>query len=66
VITIISMANNLGLDVIAEGVETIEQMEYLSRHQCNEAQGFLFSHPLPPQEISKILNNGGKIYPEAA
>jgi EAL domain-containing protein (putative c-di-GMP-specific phosphodiesterase class I) len=66
VITIISMAKNLGLDVIAEGVETIEQMEYLSRHQCNEAQGFLFSRPLPPQEISKILNNGGKIYPEAA
>jgi diguanylate cyclase (GGDEF)-like protein len=66
VITIISMARNLGLDVIAEGVETIEQMEYLSQNECNEAQGFLFSHPLPPQEISKILNNGGKIYPEAA
>jgi EAL domain-containing protein (putative c-di-GMP-specific phosphodiesterase class I) len=65
VTTIIAMAKNLSLNVIAEGVETFEQLEYLSIHDCREAQGFLFSHPLPPKEISEILNNGGTIQPEA-
>jgi diguanylate cyclase (GGDEF)-like protein/PAS domain S-box-containing protein len=64
--TIIAMAKNLGLNVIAEGVETVEQLEYLSRHDCREAQGFLFSHPLPPEKITKIMNSGGVIFPEAA
>jgi diguanylate cyclase (GGDEF)-like protein/PAS domain S-box-containing protein len=63
--TIIAMANNLNLSVIAEGVETVEQLEYLSSHQCNEAQGFLYSHPLPPEELSEILKDGGIIEPEA-
>ncbi len=65
VTTIISMARNLSLNVIAEGVETLEQLEYLSKNDCREAQGFLFSHPLPPEEFSKIMNSGGIIYPEA-
>jgi diguanylate cyclase (GGDEF)-like protein/PAS domain S-box-containing protein len=65
VTTIIAMANNLSLNVIAEGVETVEQLEYLSKHNCREAQGFLFSHPLPPEEISKAMSNGGIILPEA-
>jgi diguanylate cyclase (GGDEF)-like protein/PAS domain S-box-containing protein len=62
--TIIAMAKNLSLSVIAEGVETVEQLEYLSGHECTEAQGFLYSHPLPPEEISKVLNSGGIIEPE--
>jgi EAL domain-containing protein (putative c-di-GMP-specific phosphodiesterase class I) len=65
VTTRIGMANNLSLNVIAEGVETVEQLEYLSKHNCREAQGFLFSHPLPPEEISKAMSNGGIILPEA-
>ncbi|MEJ2608998.1 MAG: EAL domain-containing protein [Candidatus Thiodiazotropha sp.] len=63
--TIITMAKKLGLDVIAEGVETVDQLDYLSRHDCNEVQGFIFSHPLLPDDFSKMLNSGGKIYPEA-
>lgn len=63
VTTIIAMAMNLGLNVIAEGVETVEQLEYLSAHNCREAQGYLFSHPLLPGEISEVLSKGGIIHP---
>lgn len=51
--TIISMARSLKLRVIAEGVETIEQMKYLCNNQCDELQGYFFSPPLPANEISK-------------
>lgn len=47
--TIILMAHNLGLSVIAEGVETLEQLSLLELHECNEAQGFYFSKPMEPQ-----------------
>ena len=46
--TILSMAHNLGLQVIAEGVETGEQAALLRRHGCDVMQGFLISKPLPP------------------
>lgn len=45
--TIISMAHNLGLGVIAEGVETKEQLEFLQKVNCEEVQGFYFSKPVP-------------------
>jgi EAL domain-containing protein (putative c-di-GMP-specific phosphodiesterase class I) len=64
VTTIISMAENLNLEVIAEGVETFEQLDYLSQYNCREAQGFLFSEPVSPQEISELMDNGGVIQPE--
>lgn len=47
VITIITMAHNLGLKVIAEGVETAEQLQFLMDHDCDHFQGYLFSRPLP-------------------
>ncbi|MDD5160165.1 MAG: EAL domain-containing protein [Sulfuricurvum sp.] len=50
VAAIIIMAKSLGLQTIAEGVETIEQFEYLREQGCNEIQGYYFSKPLP-QEI---------------
>ena len=51
----IMMAHGLGLKVIAEGVETEEQRQYLSARGCDFAQGFLFSKPLSHEEISELL-----------
>ncbi|QJC53743.1 EAL domain-containing protein [Paenibacillus albicereus] len=53
--TIINMAHNLGLKVIAEGVETGEQLQYLLLRHCHEAQGYFFSKPVPPARISELL-----------
>ena len=52
---IISMGKALGMTVIAEGVETVEQQEFLRSHACDEMQGFLFSEPLPPRELADLL-----------
>src|SRR6185295_10806407 len=43
--TIIGMAQSLGIDVVAEGVETVEQLDFLKRHGCRSFQGYLFSRP---------------------
>ncbi|TLS52109.1 EAL domain-containing protein [Paenibacillus antri] len=53
--TIIAMAHNLNLRVVAEGVETKEQLVFLQRHLCDEAQGFLFQRPVPPEELVEQL-----------
>lgn len=49
------MAHNLGMDVLAEGVETSAQMEWLRGHRCDSAQGFLFSRPLPADQLVRYL-----------
>ncbi len=51
----IVMAHSLKLKVVAEGVETQEQLNYLDSMGCDEIQGYLFSTPLPSQEIEKLL-----------
>jgi predicted signal transduction protein with EAL and GGDEF domain len=53
VVAIINMAHNLRLKVIAEGVETQEQLDFLREHGCDEAQGFFFSKALPESELSQ-------------
>ena len=53
--TIISIGRALGMSVIAEGVETAEQAQFLREHGCRQAQGYLFSEPLPPEEINGEL-----------
>ncbi|WP_246469512.1 bifunctional diguanylate cyclase/phosphodiesterase [Cohnella nanjingensis] len=53
--TIINMAHNLELKVIAEGVETQEQLHFLTQRHCNEAQGYYFSRPIAPEDLSAIL-----------
>jgi len=53
--TIISMAHNLHLKIIAEGVETIEQLEFLRNEGCEQIQGFYFSRPLHPDAATQFL-----------
>ena len=53
---IIVMAHKLGMKVIAEGIETQEQLDLLTKAQCDFGQGYLFSHPVPPQEFEKLLH----------
>ncbi|MEA4926020.1 MAG: EAL domain-containing protein [Syntrophomonadaceae bacterium] len=55
---IISLAKNLGIPVIAEGVETQEQVEFLDQIMCEEAQGFLYFKPMTASEIEQILGKG--------
>ena len=57
---IIAMAKSLNLDLIAEGVETEEQAQFLVDNHCNHIQGFLFSKPLPAEEIAEMLRQQGQ------
>ncbi|WP_415885216.1 EAL domain-containing protein [Neptuniibacter sp. QD37_6] len=56
--TIITMANTLGMKVVAEGVETDEQLAILTELKCDIAQGFYFSKPVPITETEAILEKG--------
>lgn len=51
----ISMSQDIGLDIIAEGVETVEQAKFLSQCGCDSAQGFFYSKPIPVAEFDKRL-----------
>ncbi len=58
VTAVIGMARSLGLRVVAEGVETLEELEFLRAHKCDEAQGFYFSRPVSPQNFAELLRTG--------
>jgi diguanylate cyclase (GGDEF)-like protein/PAS domain S-box-containing protein len=58
VAAVISMGRSLKLRVIAEGVETPEELRFLRAHHCDEAQGFYFSRPVEPQQFARLLETG--------
>jgi EAL domain-containing protein (putative c-di-GMP-specific phosphodiesterase class I) len=55
--SIISMAHHLGVRVIAEGVETEDQLKFLTEYKCDEIQGYYFSEPVPGDRFTKLLIN---------
>ncbi len=58
VTAVISMARSLGLRVVAEGVETPEQLAFLRTRDCDEAQGYYFSRPVPAAQFAQLLRTG--------
>jgi EAL domain-containing protein (putative c-di-GMP-specific phosphodiesterase class I) len=54
----IAMARQLGLRVVAEGVERADQMDFLRQHGCSEYQGFLFSPAVPAEAFAELLQRG--------
>ena len=55
VMAIVTLAHNLRLRVVAEGVETEEQLRFLHLLRCDEVQGYLFSKPLPAEGLEQVL-----------
>ena len=59
---IIAMAKSLDIQVIAEGVETSAQWEFLKTLECEQGQGFLFAHPQPAASVEELMRNGAMFF----
>jgi diguanylate cyclase (GGDEF)-like protein/PAS domain S-box-containing protein len=59
---IIAMAKSLDIQVIAEGVETSAQWEFLKTLDCEQGQGFLFAHPQPAANVEELMRNGAMFF----
>lgn len=55
VTAVIAIARSLGIDVVAEGVELREQLDFLQRNACSKVQGYFFSPPVPPEDLTTLL-----------
>ena len=53
--SIIFMAKGLNMNVVAEGVETNEQLDFLKQQECHEIQGYIFSKPVPEKMFQSLL-----------
>lgn len=62
--TIIAMAHNLNLNVVAEGVETDKQLQFVDKHGCEEVQGFLFSRPITAESLAELVLSGRQMLSE--
>ncbi|MCC6196516.1 MAG: EAL domain-containing protein [Burkholderiales bacterium] len=60
---VIAMARSLRIRVVAEGVETREQLDFLRAHECDECQGYYFSRPLPAAEFALFARTWGREHP---
>jgi len=58
VTAVISMGQSLKLRVVAEGVETLQELKFLQAHECDEAQGYYFSRPVLPEQFARLLKTG--------
>jgi diguanylate cyclase (GGDEF)-like protein/PAS domain S-box-containing protein len=58
VTAMISMGRSLNLRVVAEGVETQEELAFLQAHECDDVQGYYFSRPVPAQRFARLLTSG--------
>jgi diguanylate cyclase (GGDEF)-like protein len=63
---VIGLARGLGLPVIAEGVETNEQLDFLSREACDEVQGYLIGRPRPIADYAEMIGGHAEVRPAAA
>jgi diguanylate cyclase (GGDEF)-like protein len=61
--TIVTLAHSFGMDVVAEGIETVEQLEKLHSLGCERGQGYLFSKPLDSQAATQLLSNNATMLP---
>lgn len=55
--TIVDMAHRLGLSIVAEGIEEVEQLEYFKKLECAEAQGYFFARPMNVKSLTELLSN---------
>ena len=62
---VLALAKTLGLEVVAEGVETVEQMHYLIDRECDKMQGYFFSHPVQADILASMHNRDLREQPEA-
>jgi EAL domain-containing protein (putative c-di-GMP-specific phosphodiesterase class I) len=60
---VINMGKSLHMQVVAEGVETPEQLEFLREQNCGEAQGYYFSRPVVAEKFALLLEAGGNTLP---